>query len=57
MSLNAGDVVVLKSDLGGQRFTLGGSVSSLRIINWFDYNSQEMKSFKINPDSIIKIES
>lgn len=53
--IKTGDIVYLKSDYGGQKFTVGGeSTSTTVIIYWFDYGNKDLKSEKINKNSLIK---
>ena len=56
MNLEPGDIVVLKSDPNGQKFTLGGKkVEIASNIYWFDVTSFDMKSFKINKSCLKKV--
>ena len=56
MEIEAGDVVWLKSDEGGQKFTVGGVVSANVVaVYWYDYDSQNLKQQQINKKSLIKV--
>lgn len=56
MELKTGDVVYLKSEPNGQRFTIGGVINpSSFYIYWFNHNSKELKKTNINKACLIKV--
>lgn len=57
MPISPGDIVVLKSEPKGQKFTVGGNHGQTsKMIYWYDQNLNEMKSIKIHQDCLLKVD-
>ena len=56
MDIKSGDVVWLKSDEGGQKFTVGGNANQTSVyVYWYDYNSCELKKQTVHKNTIVKV--